>query len=235
VLLANDPEGISEVVNDTNADLTNFWQVLQSQTAFNQLQRLLESVPFSEIEFDNASENSILEADGYGETVHRAATFFIRCRQSMSGRMKSFAPLVKNRTRRGMQDQVSAWLSAVEGLPAIHARLIRVAILNRPAVEVIKQQDGPRTLVYADPPYLHTTRSTTKEYGEHEMSMEQHEELLTTLSQIKGRFVLSGYPSALYESFRKKHGWNTDAKQIDNKSSKAAEKELKDETLWWNF
>ena len=61
----------------------------------------------------------------------------------------------RNRTRRQMNEQASAWLTCVEGLPAVHARLKRVVVLNQPALEVIKREDGEKTLFYLDPPYLH--------------------------------------------------------------------------------
>src|SRR5215467_10397855 len=35
VLLAKDPEGVSEVVNDLDQDLTNFWRVLQGAETFD--------------------------------------------------------------------------------------------------------------------------------------------------------------------------------------------------------
>ncbi len=231
VLLTNDPTGISEVANDLNSALARFWEVMADKSEFPDFQRIVENTPFCECDWARA------EFEWWkGESrVDTAARFFIRCRQSMSGRMKSFAPLTRNRTRQGMNEQASAWLSAVDGLPEIHARLRRVVILNRAAVEVIRQQDGPRTLHYCDPPYLHSTRSTTKEYGDQEMSEADHRELLETLANIKGRFVLSGYPSKLYAEFEKRHGWRTDVKMIDNKSSKADAKEKKSETLWMNF
>ena len=161
VLLANDPEGISEVVNDINGELTNFWRVLQGQTSFNQFCRLVQAVPPSEVEFAEACKNAILDADGYGESVHRAVTFFVRCRQSRQALGRDFSTLAKVRTRRGMNEFPSAWLNAIGGLPAIHARFKRVVILNRKALYVIRQQDGPRTLFYLDPPYMHQTRATT--------------------------------------------------------------------------
>lgn len=64
-----------------------------------------------------------------------------------------------------MNKQASAWLSAVEGLPAVHDRLKRVVILDRPAIEVIRTQDGEKTLFYLGPPYLHETMASTGEYG----------------------------------------------------------------------
>jgi DNA adenine methylase len=229
-MLANDPNGISEVANDVNNHLSLFWQVLADVKDFAEMQRILEATPFCQCDWARA------EFDWWGgeSRADKAARFFIRCRQSMSGRMKCFAPLTRNRTRSGMNEQVSAWLSAIDGLPEVHQRLRRVAILNQDAVDVIRQQDGPRTLFYLDPPYLHETRSTTGEY-QHEMSDEDHRRLLTVLAEIEGDFVLSGYPSKLYEEFQKDCGWRTDVKMIDNKSSKAASKETKPETIWMNF
>ena len=48
--------------------------------------------------------------------------------------------------------QVSAWLSAVEGLPTVHARLQRVVLLHRPALDVIRllHQRGAQ-ISYHDP------------------------------------------------------------------------------------
>lgn len=247
VLFANDPTGISEVANDLNFQLSNFWYVLADVDMFHRFKRIVDAMPFSGAMWDKAKEHQTEDCiqAGMGVAIDKtwssemlveaATSFFVHCRQSMSGRMASFAPLTRNRTRQGMNEQVSAWLSCVEGLPEAHGRMRRVAVLNMPAVKVIRQQDGPRVLHYLDPPYLHKTRKTTKEYGKHEMSDDDHRELLETLTQIKGRFILSGYPSKLYDEFAKRHGWNTDVKRIDNKSSKAADKELKDETLWMNF
>ena len=84
---------------------------------------------------------------------------------------KDFATLSRNRTRRQMNEQASAWWTCVEGLPAVSARLRRVVVLNQPALEVIRQQDGPATLFYLDPPYLHETRASPGTY-KHEMSEE---------------------------------------------------------------
>src|SRR6476660_6923423 len=52
VLLAKNPEGVSEVVNDLDGDLTNFWRVLQDREAFEEFRRRVEAVPFSEAEYE---------------------------------------------------------------------------------------------------------------------------------------------------------------------------------------
>lgn len=243
VMFANDPVGISEVAGDTDRTLTIFWQVLQSDLAFGKLQRRLEATPVSEAVFDEAGESVWLEPppDGFeaaGEwnvAVEYAARFFIRNRQSRQALEKDFVTVTRNRVRRGMNEQVSSWLSAIEGLPWFHERLKRVLIFTRPALDIIRQQDGPRTLLYCDPPYIHSSRSTTKEYGRNEMSESDHEELLACLATIKGRFLLSGYHSDMYDKHAQLNSWNCTETMIDNKASSAKEKEKKVECLWRNY
>src|SRR5690242_13527849 len=112
-------------------------------------------------------------------------------------------------------EQIAAWLGVIDGLPEMHSRLRRVLILNNDALTVIHQQDGPRTLFYLDPPYLHSTRSTTGEY-QHEVTDAQHEELLTTLQTIKGRFLLSGYRSKLYDTYARRNDRRLHAFRLPN-------------------
>ncbi len=85
---------------------------------------------------------------------------------------------------------------------------------------------GPDDLVYADPPYLPSTRLSPRvyrfEYGE-----EEHEELLSTLVNLRCRVLISGYPSTLYTKFLQ--GWNC-------KSFLAkAHNGLREERLWFNY
>lgn len=233
VLLANDPEGISEVVNDLNGYLTNFWAVLRDDEEFKRFDRLASMTEFGQPMYE-AAASEYQNALAHPDPARRAWLFFVACRQSMSGRMKNFPPMVRQRTRRGMQDHVSAWLSCVERLPEVHARLKRVAILNKPALEVIRKEDGPRTLFYLDPPYLHETRATTGEY-EHEMSPIQHRELCVALGQVKGRFLLSGYPSEMYDRYANEFGWTRHEMKINNHAAGGKTKRVMTECVWANF
>lgn len=230
VMLAMDPEGISDVANDLNSHLTNLWRVLQDDASFDLFSRRVAAVPFSEWEWRSANRRLLLEEID----VSYAVSFFVHCRQSLSGRMKGFAGITRNRTRRGMNEQVSAWLNCVEGLPAVHARLKRVLILNKTALEVIKSEDGPRTLFYLDPPYIHETRATTGEYA-HEMTDAEHGDLLTDLTAIKGRFLLSGYHSDLYDTHAAFHGWKCHEFEINNHAAGGKTKRRMTECLWCNF
>lgn len=238
VLLAKDPTNTSEVVNDLNQYLTTFWSVLQSESQFARFYRLCQATPFSQIEYESAdnyvTEHSPIGWSQSGAPWTMAHAFFIRCRQSMSGRMKDFAPLTRNRIRRGMNEQASAWLTSVDGLPIVHDRLSRVVVLNRDALDVIRQQDGPNTCFYLDPPYVHETRASTGEY-EHEMTIEQHRELLNVLAGVEGKFLLSGYFSDLYHEAASLNDWTRHEFPIVNNAAKGGKKREMVECVWTNF
>lgn len=235
VLLDNNPEGISEVVNDLNYNLMNFWKVLKHKEYFESFQRMIECTPFSKAEWRKAQAWLSKATNSDLDCIERAADFFVVCRQSLAGRMDTFTSITKTRTRRGMNGEVSAWLSAIEGLPLVHARLKRVVILCEDALDVIRSQDGPQTLFYLDPPYLHETRSTTKEYGEFEMDEHQHYLLLMLLREIEGKFLLSGYNSPLYHQFEVEEGWKRHEFEMPNQAAGGKAKRRMRESVWCNY
>lgn len=233
VLFAKKPEGVSEVVNDIDGDLTNFWRVLQDPVEFAALQRRLEATPFSEAEYDAACQSParFWKETGDGE---RAWKFFVMCRQSLAGRMKSFSPLSKTRVRRNMNEQASAWLTAIEGLPAVHARLRRVVVLNRGVLDVLKSEDTPKTLFYLDPPYLPSTREAADVYR-HEMSTEQHRSLLSALNHVRGMVALSGYRSEMYDKALTAPKWTRHDFSMANHAAGGDDKRIMTECLWTNW
>lgn len=233
VLIAKPHEGIAEWANDLNGELSNFWFVLGHGGLFDQFVRKVQATPLSEEVFDDAKSVETYLAE-IGTPWERAANFFIRIRQSRQGLGKDFCTPT-SRTRRGMNENVSAWLSAVDGLADVHARLRRVEIWCRPAVEAITKLDGPGLLAYCDPPYLHETRNSTGEYGSFEMSNADHEELLRVLAGMKGKFQLSGYRSDLYDFYADMYGWRRVDFDLPNNASGSKSKERKTECLWMNY
>jgi DNA adenine methylase len=222
-------KGISEVVNDLNQELMNFWKVLQHEEAFARFQRIMEATPFSQSQWQEAEGRMMPRQE---RDVEAAAAFFVRCRQSRAGGFKVFATLSRNRTRRRMNEQASAWLGSIEGLADVHERLKRVVVLCDDALKVMRQQDGERTLFYLDPPYVHHTRAATDAY-QHEMDEPAHAEMLATIQQCQGHVMLSGYPNGLYD--RVLSDWTRHDRKIDNKVSGAASKRVMTESLWCNF
>jgi DNA adenine methylase len=239
VLLANDPGGISEVANDANQALTNFWRVLQDSEQFGVFQRIVQGTPFSESVYldaqaaaDSPAPASVLAG---GSEVQWAVSFFIAARQSLSGRQTGFTGITKQRTRGAKNAEAAAWLSAVDRLPLVHSRMQRVLILNRPAVSVIRQQDTKKTLFYVDAPYIHTTRTSTKDYKQFEMTDNDHEQLVSALVNIEGRAVVSMYRHPIYDALHEEHGWRRVEFNVPNSSAMGASKERRVECVWLNY
>ena len=220
-------QGCSEIVNDIYGELMNFWTVIADADLFQQFQFKVNLIPFAQTVFERSKVPE-------GFDVDKAVKFFVRNRLSRQGLGKTFANMVRDRTRRRMPDPVSAYLSAVEGLPEVHDRLSRVVIFNNNAMRMIPREDNEVTLFYCDPPYPKVTRKAKDAY-EHEMSDREHHELLDVLLICKGKVILSTYPNPIYDTRLK--DWNHCDNLRDNKSSNAKSKggDLKTERIWMNY
>lgn len=230
VLLAKPQQG-SEVVNDLDGLVSTFWTVIRHD--FDDFKRLCDATPFSEIEYNRACE--MLHKYNAGMGYHRVSiawAFFVQARQSLAGRGDTFAPLSTSRTRRGMNEQASVWLSAVDGLTAVHARLRTVVVLSRNAVDVIVKHDTASTLIYCDPPYHPSTRTSPDVYR-CEMTASQHVELLDTVKQCRGRVALSGYRCAAYDDALA--DWNRHDFDLLNHAAGGKAKRRMVESLWTNY
>lgn len=224
VLLNKAPAPV-EVYNDLDQRITRLFRVLRDRG--EEFRQLLTLTPYSEAEFDRASEPAVDE-------IEQARRDFVRWRMSLGGRGDSFS-FTLHRVRRGMADVVSGYLSMVdEQLPAIIERLRSVQIVCRPALEVIRTWDSPDTLIYCDPPYVHETRHEGSRdlYGV-EMSEEEHRELAAVLNTCKAKIILSGYPSPLYDELYT--CWRTVKIDIANHAAGGRTKARKQEILWLNW
>jgi DNA adenine methylase len=216
-----------ETYNDIDGEVVNFFRVLRDDTEL--LARQIGLTPFSREEFYHA----VTDPGRKLTDLERARRFFVRARQARTG-LAQTATLgrwanCKNTSRSGMSGVISRWLGGIEGLDDIGARLLRVQIENRPAVDVIRLYDSPETLFYCDPPYLHSTRGDSKAYG-FEMDEEQHHDLAAALHRIVGKAAISGYRCDLMDRIYK--GWRrVDA---DEKHCHSI-KQLRQESVWMNY
>lgn len=230
VLLNREPSPV-ETYNDIDGEVVNFFLVLRDQA--DQLIKAIALTPFSREEFYRAvSTNGKTNGESISD-LERARRFFIRARQARTG-LAQTASLgrwanCKNTSRSGMSGVVSRWLGSVKGLPEIALRLLRVQIENRPAVEVIKLYDGPDTLFYCDPPYVHATRGDSKAYR-FEMDDAAHHQLAEVLRRCKGKVAVSGYRCDAMDTLYK--GWRRYTAPPKHCHSI---KKLRRETLWMNY
>lgn len=183
-----------ETYNDSHGEVVNFFHVLREQK-----DALIEAIgltPFSRAEFVQALTSPSTELS----ELERARRFYILARQVRTGlAQKASAGRWAHcllTSRAGMAGAVSRWLGAVEDLPAIAQRLLRVQIEHAPALEVIERYDSPETLFYCDPPYPHDSRGDANAYA-NEMTDAQHRDLAAVLRKVKGKVAVSGYHGEL--------------------------------------
>lgn len=232
VLFRKSPDGVAEVINDLNGDVANFYHVLRVRSLFDEFRRTVELLPFGRGSWEHARACPKAQPDA--DPVRRAVWFFVANRLSHAGRMNAFTGATKGRARCGFQADVAAYLGAVDGLVAVHQRLKRVLVENRPAAELIPQYDRPGAVIYCDPPYLAGTRKAVGVYGAFEMTDADHAELLDTLTAVEhARVLVSGCPSRLYD--RRLKGWNRHERDVANHAAGGKRKERKTEVVWTNY
>ena len=216
-----------ETYNDIDSDLVNFFKTLRDQQ--DHLIKAIGLTPFSREELGIACTPT---PDKLSD-LERARRFFIRARQTRTGLAQTssagrWAHCVLT-SRAGMAGAVSRWLGSVDRLSEVSQRLQRVQIENASAIEVIARYDTPKTLFYVDPPYVHSARGDTAAYG-YEMTDDDHAELADVLNSARGRVVVSGYHTDLYDCLYQ--GWTRiDAPPRNCNSVRTIRKE----SAWVNF
>lgn len=196
-VLIRKPRSYAEVYNDLDDDVVNLFQVLRSQRA-RELVEVLRLTPFARTEFDLAYEDT-------ANPVERARRLIVRSFMGFGSDGHNGARPTGFRANSNRSGTTPAhdWANYPDALETIIARLSAVVIEHRPAVEVMAQHDGVGTLHYVDPPYVWETRSAPRNSARknyrHELSDNDHRELLAFLRGLQGGVILSGYGSALYD------------------------------------
>lgn len=228
VLLNREPSPV-ETYNDIDGEVVHFFKTLRDN--HEELIRVIGLTPFSREEYFFAVNENGESLDD----IERARRFYIRARQTRTG-LAQTASLgrwanCKDSSRNGMSGVVSRWLGGVEALESIAARLIRVQIENRPATDVVRLYDGPKTLFYCDPPYLHETRGDSNAY-KFEMTEDEHVLFAETVNQAEGKVAVSGYDHPLMnELFPRPKWFKVQGKEKTIHSTKGTRREV----LWLNY
>lgn len=216
VMLAKEPSA-AETVNDLDGDLVNFWKVLRDQP--EELERACTLTPHSREEYE-ASE--ALE----GSDLERARRVWVRLTQ---GRSHSMKPTGWWHRKASAGHSPGAYIESYAArMAAVGQRMSRVSIENRDALELIRDYGSePTVCIYADPPYLGSTRAAN--YRVEMLEDDLHVQLAAALRQCKASVVLSGYASPLYEELYP--GWHRmELKAPTALSGRTAENEV----LWSN-
>ncbi len=194
ILFNKEPSRI-ETVNDLDDDVINLFKVIREQK--EELIMKIVFTPYARQEYNNAFPENPEEL----EEVERAKNFLIRSGMGHGFRLCEKCGWKKDVYAREAAYAVRYWNDLPEVITNVAQRLKMVQIEHKPAVELIKSFNHDNVLIYADPPYVLSTR-TRKQY-QHEMSDRDHVELLEALLLHTGPVMLSGYDNDIYNGYLK--------------------------------
>lgn len=216
-----------EVINDYDLRVANFWQVLQ--TDFEALQERIQSTLHHEYIYHQAK--SILKGECTNK-VDYAWAFWVQTQMSYSsivfGGFAFSGGLLKGGgntppSKRGYNRRVGF-------VKDFSDRLKHTEIFNRDALELIKLKDAAHTFFYFDPPYPEA------ECGHYEAGKDVYYRLLELLPTLKGKWLMSSYPSKKLELVRRKYGFfSRDMQQNLAVSGNSTQGKKKIECLTWNY
>lgn len=192
VLLAK-PPALFETVNDLDHRLMTFWRLLRDRP--QDLMRACYLTPHSRAEHQDAYD---LDGCDDLETARRVWVCLTQGRGNTLRRTGwRYFENPGDRGPTSMPDYLTAYVERMT--PALD-RLRRVSLECRPAVELIEAYGEHREVcIYADPPYLGSTRAS-RQYGVEMSSDAEHQVLAEALHRCRATVVLSGYHSPLYDA-----------------------------------
>lgn len=192
VFWAKEPSEV-EVLNDTNGEIINFYEIAQKN--FKELEKEVKATLHSREQWRQAKV--VYENPGMFSPLKRAWAFWVLANQSFSSIVGGWWA-----TSRGNSSEKSLKNKRERFSDSIKRRLERVQIDCVDALNVIKNKDSKETFFYCDPPYFN---SDLGHYGGY--TALHFMALLEMLSKIKGKFLLSSYPSEILMKYAKKHKW----------------------------
>lgn len=209
-----------EVLNDIHGEIVNFYQI--AKTKYKQLEKEIQLTLHSR--YLHRKAQIIHEFPELFSDVKRAWATWVLCNMGFSGIMgASFGYDVKEGRNRTDFKKNSF-------TQALAKRLDKVCIEHRDALEVIASRDRATTFFYIDPPYFNSNMSFYGGYTEQDF-----ENLLKLLSTLKGKFLLSSYPSVLLEQYCKKQKWYQTSVQKTISVNKGGIGKQKTEVLTANY
>lgn len=219
----NKPRSRIETINDMDGEIVNLFRVVRDMP--EALERAVALTPYSRKEYDEAWERC--KAGDVSDPVELARLTLVRYWQT-HGSCSYYKGGWKN-DRAGREYAYAAryWNNLPEWIAASVSRLKEAQIEQAPAVDVIRRFSHPEVLIYADPPYVLSTRKQ-RQYNVEMADDTQHAELLNVLLEHPGPVILSGYDNELYNQLLP--GW---VKLQRSAQAEGGAKRV--ETLWLNY
>lgn len=194
VFFAKEPSRI-EVLNDTNKVLMNFYRVAHKNFA-----ALEQEVKLTLHSRDLHRKAWVIynNPDMFDE-VKRAWALWVLSSQSFSAKLNGAWGYDKDKNKcviivNGKKERFT---------DALVKRLQNVQIECTDALYIIESRDRKDAFFYIDPPYIDTDCGHYDGY-----SLQDYENLLKALTKVKGKFLLSSFPTPVLQEYAKRYKWN---------------------------
>lgn len=185
IVTINSPDWfLKKIFNDRHAGIIAFYRCIRDPKAKDKLIERLSLTLHSREEFVWAHDSWATCQDD----IERAARWYYMLRLS-------FAQLGRNFGRSITGDNMMSkkYWNGLDLFPVIHSRFKQVCVENLDVIQCIRDYDSSSTVFYIDPDYI----GADPHIYEHHV---EHQKLLDTIQESKGYFLVSGYPSKLYDS-----------------------------------
>lgn len=193
VLFAKRPSD-AEIINDINMELTNFYWCVQMY------------YPDLKAQINKTLHSRDLHA--HSAHINRYPQFFAPVERAWavwSLSKMSFASMLDGSFGYDFGGMMPKKLHTAkdEFTEQLCARLERVTIENRNALDVIACYDAPDAFHFVDPPYVNS------DCGHYEDTFNEQnmEQLLRLLETIEGKFMLTMFPYDIISRYAQKNGW----------------------------
>jgi len=195
-----------EIINDYNRELINFYECVQNE--FVELEKMVRISLHSRSLHSDATV--IYNNPHMFSKLKRAWAVWVLAAQSFSSMLDGTwgYDKIKGTTSQKIANKRDAFTEDLA------IRLQNVQIENTDALRIINSRDHEGAFIYCDPPYFNSDCGHYDGY-----SKQDFENLLISLSGIKGKFLMSSYPSDILSDYSKQNGWFT--KSVEQKVSVA--------------
>lgn len=185
-----------EVINDVNSELINFYKVVQND--FLSLEKYIRITLHSRRNFDDASH--IYKRPHLFNEIERAWAIWCLAAQGFAGMLDGSwgYDVSKNTTTKKISNKRTGFTEDYA------IRLQNVQIECTDALRIISSRDNKDAFFYCDPPYFNSDCGHYDGY-----SKQDFENLLNLLVNIRGKFLLSSYPSPMLKEYIRANKWHS--------------------------
>jgi len=188
------PKSEVEIINDTNRELINFYEVAQNE--FVELEKMVRISLHSRSLHNDASV--IYNNPHMFSRIQRAWAVWVLAAQSFSAMLDGSWGYDRQKGTTSVKIANKRDTFTID----YAIRLQNVQIECTDALRIIRSRDYEDAFIYCDPPYYNSDCGHYDGY-----SREDFEQLLKTLSEAKGKFLMSSYPSDVLKEYTQANGW----------------------------